>query len=145
MSSCCSTCCCSNQEPIDEVGIKEVRDVLDVWLKAISTGTPDAVMTLYSEYSVLLPTLAPIICDTYEKRLEYFTSFTANEDLKGYIDDVHTRVHGDLAINSGHYTFTFKKDGKEVSVSARFSFVYKKKPLGWMIIDHHSSIQPSRH
>lgn len=143
MSSCCSSCCCSEKKESPEV--KEVQDVFNTWLNAVSTGSPDAVMTLYADDAVLLPTLSGTICNTPAKRLEYFKHFTANENLKGTINELHTRVLGDVAVNSGHYTFTFKKDGKDVSAAARFTYVYKKTPLGWMIIEHHSSLVPAGH
>jgi len=128
---------------VDEV--QEVQAALATWLKAVSSGSPDAVMTLYADDAVLLPTLAPGVHETAAKRLGYFKVFTANENLQGKVTELHTRVFGDVAINSGLYTFTFKKDGKDVTAPARFSFVYKKTPLGWMIVDHHSSVVPGGH
>ena len=143
MSSCCShSCCCAEKEPKE---VQEVKEALNIWLGAVSSGTPDAVMTLYADNAVLLPTLSGKICNDPAKRLEYFKVFTAKDSLKGTIDDLHTRVFGDMAINSGHYTFTFKDGGKEVAAAARFSFTYKKSPLGWMIVDHHSSLVPAGH
>ncbi|MGE4351406.1 MAG: nuclear transport factor 2 family protein [Bdellovibrionales bacterium] len=143
MSSCCSgACCCSNQNTPE---MEEVKEALNVWLKAVASGGPDGVMTLYMDNAVLLPTLSGVVCDTPAKRLDYFKVFTANENLQGTIDEIHTRVYGDIAINTGHYTFTFKKDGQDVTAPARFSFVYKKTQLGWMIVDHHSSLVPAGH
>lgn len=49
------------------------------------------------------------------------------------------RVFGDLAINSGLYTFTFA-DGS--TVAARFTFVYRRSGDRWQIIEHHSSRMP---
>ncbi len=142
MSCSCGPCCCGGGETKE---VKEVKEALNTWLKAVSSGGPDAVMTLYMDDGVLLPTLSPVLCDSPAKRLEYFKVFTAKQNLKGKIDDIRTRVYGDVAINSGHYTFTFTQDGKEVAAAARFSFVYKKTPLGWMIVDHHSSLLPAGH
>lgn len=142
MSCSHGSCCCSASKSNE---VKEVEEVFNTWLKAVGTGSPDAVMTLYTDDAVLLPTLSPVICDNPAKRLDYFKVFTANQNLKGKIDELHTRVMGDVAVNSGHYTFTFTKDGKEVSAPARFTYVYKKTPLGWMIVEHHSSLQPAGH
>jgi len=144
MSSCCShSCCCGSHKPSTEE--QEVKEVFNTWLKAVSTGSPDAVMTLYADDAVLLPTLSGEICNTPEKRLGYFKHFTAKKELRGVIDALNTRVLGDVAVNSGHYTFTFKKDGQLASAPARFTYVYKKTPLGWMIIEHHSSLVPVGH
>jgi uncharacterized protein (TIGR02246 family) len=142
MGSCGSHCCCAAKETDDVVAVKEA---LNTWLKAVASGGPDAVMTLYADDAVLLPTLAPGVHANPAKRLEYFKVFTANENLQGKIDELHTRVFGDVGINSGLYTFSFKKNGQDVSAAARFSFVYKKTALGWLIVDHHSSLVPAGH
>ncbi|NTU76827.1 MAG: DUF4440 domain-containing protein [Alphaproteobacteria bacterium] len=141
-SSCCCSCSCSANS-----AEKEVRKALDTWVAAVASGSAEAVTKLYVtdvddlDDAVLLPTLSGVICDTHPKRLDYFKHFTAKFP-QGKIDEVHTRVLGNVAINSGHYTFTFK-DG--TSAAARFSFVYAKTLQGWMIVDHHSSLVPAGH
>ena len=69
---------------------------------------------------------------------DYFTHFL-DKDPVGNIDESNIRSYGQLAINSGIYTFTFK-DG--TSVRARFTFVYYKQVDRWRIIEHHSSQMP---
>jgi len=135
-SSCSSSCCCCSADPS-----MEAKMALDTWIKAVASGSTDSVLKLYAEESVLLPTLEGRVCDTTDKRRAYFDHFTAKLP-QGKINAIRSRVMGDIAINSGHYTFTFK-DGS--SAAARFSFVYKKTPQGWMIVDHHSSLMPSGH
>ena len=53
------------------------------------------------------------------------------------------RVYGDMAINSGYYTFSYVKDGETKTIPARYSFVYVKGTTGWLIVDHHSSAMPA--
>ncbi len=124
---------------------KEVQETLGLWLTSVSSGSSDAVETLYMDDAVLLPEFSSVICDDPAKRHDYFKMFTACQNLKGKIDALHTRVLGDVAVNSGHYTFTFIKDGKEVTAPARFTYVYKKTALGWMIVEHHSSLISTGH
>lgn len=137
MSSCCCSCSCDST--------KDVEQSLQTWLKAVSSGTPDAVMKLYANDAVLLPTLAEGVRNTPEKRLDYFKVFTAKPQLQGKIDELHTRVFGDMAINSGLYTFSYSHDGHTESAPARFTFVYKKTQDGWTIVEHHSSLVPAGH
>ncbi len=121
----------------------QVESAFKAWLAAVSTGSPDAVEKLYATDAVLLPTLAPAVHNTPALRHEYFVMFTAKKNLKGNVDESHIRVFGDVAVNSGLYTFTFKNaDGETVSVPARYSFVYHKTASGWLIVDHHSSLVP---
>lgn len=121
---------------------QQIHDELDTWFKAVSTGSSNTVMKLYTKDAVLLPTLSPKVCNTPASRKEYFDKFTTKQNLKGTLNEEHIQVFGNTAINSGLYTFTFIKEGKEVSVPARFTFVYRHTPHGWMIIDHHSSKLP---
>jgi hypothetical protein len=51
-------------------------------------------------------------------------------------------VYGDTAINSGIYTFSSVRDGKPITIPARFSFAYRHRDGRWVIIDHHSSVVP---
>lgn len=121
---------------------QQIQKALDTWLAAVSTGSSDAVMKLYATDAVLLPTLLPKVYNTPELRKEYFNFFTARENLKGTVNEQHIRVFGNIAVNSGFYTFTFTEKDKIVTVPARFSFVYQKTPQGWLIVDHHSSRLP---
>ncbi|MDX1949079.1 MAG: DUF4440 domain-containing protein, partial [Rickettsiales bacterium] len=97
-------------------------DFMNKWFEAVSYGSPDKVIKLYKEDSVLLPTLSNEVHDLPEERLAYFKMFTGLPNLKGTINELHTKKLSDNVVNkSGIYTFTFEKDGKEVKVPARFS------------------------
>ncbi len=124
---------------------QEVQKAFDAWIAAVSTGSSEAVMKLYAKDAVLLPTLSPRVDNTPELRQEYFDAFTAKPDLKGTVNEEHIRVFGNTAINSGLYTFSYTHEDETVEVPARFSFVYRKTPHGWMIVDHHSSKLPDVH
>jgi len=126
-------------------GEKQIKEAFDAWLAAVRTGTSDAVMKLYTKDAILLPTLSPTVANTPELRKKYFDVFTAKKNLKGTVNEEHIRVFGDFAVNSGLYTFTYTEKGKTDSVPARFTYVYRKTPQGWLIIDHHSSKLPTGH
>ena len=121
---------------------KEVQQAFDAWIAAVSRGSSDDIVKLYTQDAVLLATLSPVVRDTPALRKDYFDEFTAKQDLKGVVNEAHIRVFGNVAVNSGLYTFTYTKDGETIEVPARFSFVYRKSPQGWLIVDHHSSRRP---
>lgn len=53
------------------------------------------------------------------------------------------RVHGDIALQAGDYTFAWQgADGATVEVKARYTFGYRREKDGWIIIEHHSSAMP---
>jgi hypothetical protein len=75
---------------------------------------------------------------------EYFNFLrTAPPEYKGVLGEQRVRVYGEMAVNSGTYTFSTVRDSKPVTIPARFSFVYRNRNGRWMIVDHHSSAMPA--
>jgi len=132
----------THQSSRDAAAEQQIQQAFDAWLAAVSSGSSEAVTKLYARDAILLPTLSPKVAATPEDRKAYFDAFTSKPGLKGTVNEEHIRVFGHTAINSGLYTFTYLKDGATVEVPARFSFVYRKTPQGWLIVDHHSSKLP---
>ncbi|MEC7107731.1 MAG: SgcJ/EcaC family oxidoreductase [Verrucomicrobiota bacterium] len=116
-----------------------ILNLFDDWNKALQTGNPDEVVKLYDKNAILLPTLSPQVRHSHEEIKDYFVHFLAKKPI-GKINESNVRIFGNLAINSGIYTFNFK-DGS--SAQARFTYVYKKVDKNnWIIVVHHSSLLP---
>lgn len=120
-----------------------IEKTLERWLQAISTGSPNAVIELYTDQSILLPTFSKMVHTTYEERLRYFSFFTSLKNLKGIVEEQHPKIFDGIATNCGLYTFTFERSGKTVTTLARFSFTYIYKNGAWKIVSHHSSVLPN--
>ena len=116
----------------------EITVLFDEWNSALQTGDPKKVAVLYETNGILLPTVSNKVRHNHEEIEDYFVHFLANGPV-GKIDEENVRTFGQLAINSGVYTFTFK-DGS--AVQARFTFVYWWNGERWMIVEHHSSRMP---
>lgn len=112
------------------------------WRKAMSSGSAENVVMLYSPKAVLLATFEAEPLVGHDLLLPYFKKLTALPKLSVKPQKSLIRIFGDVAINSGTYEFSYEKDGKTVTVPARFSFTYKLDGDKWKIIDHHSSILP---
>ena len=116
-----------------------ILNLFDDWNKALQTGSPDEVVKLYDKKAILLPTLSGQVRHTHEEIKDYFVHFLSKKPI-GKINESNIRIFGNLAINSGIYTFNFK-DGS--SAEARFTYVYKKvDENNWIIVEHHSSLLP---
>ena len=116
-----------------------ILNLFDDWNKALQTGNPDEVVKLYDKKAILLPTLSGQVRHTHEEIKDYFVHFLSKKPI-GKINESNIRIFGNLAINSGIYTFNFK-DGS--SAEARFTYVYKKvDENNWIIVEHHSSLLP---
>ena len=116
----------------------DITALFDQWNAAIQTGDPKTVAALYESNGILLPTLSNKVRHNHEEIEDYFVRFLANGPV-GKIDEGNIRTFGEMAINSGIYTFSFKDS---TSVSARFTFVYRWNGQRWMIVEHHSSAIP---
>ena len=116
----------------------EITALFDEWNNALQTGDPKKVASLYAPNGILLPTVSNKVRHNHAEIEDYFAHFLANGPV-GKIDEANVRIFGQLAINSGIYSFTFK-DGSVVP--ARFTFVYRWNGERWMIEEHHSSQMP---
>jgi uncharacterized protein (TIGR02246 family) len=114
------------------------------WAQALDDDDPDKVLPLYSDDAVLWGTLSPTLRADRAALRDYFvTAFKVLPGLKVAFGDQLIRVYGDVAVNTGYYTFSYVKDGEAKSLPARYSFTYVKSGEHWLIVDHHSSAMPS--
>jgi uncharacterized protein (TIGR02246 family) len=121
----------------------EVAAATQTWADAFNTRDPERVLALYETDAVLWGTTSPTLRKTPAARREYFSTMPQRPNLRVTIGEQHVRVFGDVAVNSGTYTFTNNQDGKVTSNNSRFSFMYLRKGDRWMIVDHHSSAVPA--
>jgi hypothetical protein len=114
------------------------------WAAIFVDDNPDSILALYDDGAVLWGTLSPTLLVGKPGLRGYFErAFKALPGHKVTFGEQVIRVYGDVAINSGYYTFSYVKDGQAQSIPARFSFVYRKRGANWMIVDHHSSAMPA--
>ena len=85
----------------------DITALFDQWNAAIQTGDPKTVAALYESNGILLPTLSNKVRHNHEEIEDYFVRFLANGPV-GKIDEGNIRTFGEMAINSGIYTFSFK-------------------------------------
>ena len=116
----------------------EIMALFDEWNDALISGDPKKVAALYESNGILLPTVSNKVRHNHEEIEDYFVHFLA-KGPSGKIDEANIRTFGQLAINSGVYTFTLQ-DGS--AVQARYTFVYRWNGQRWMIVEHHSSQMP---
>ena len=116
----------------------EIAALFDEWNRTLQTGDPKKVAALYENNGILLPTASNQVRHNHEEIEDYFVQFLARKPV-GVINEANVRTIGQLAVNSGVYTFTF---GDGSVMPARFTFVYRWNGESWKIIEHHSSQMP---
>lgn len=123
---------------------EEVAEATLAWGQALGQDDPDKVSPFYADDAVLWGTLSPTVRADRPALRDYFVNaFKVLPGLKVTFGDQLIRVYGNMAVNTGYYTFSYVKDGETKSLPARYSFTYVKNGERWLIVDHHSSAMPS--
>ncbi len=108
------------------------------WAAAFNSRQPAWVTALYGDDAILLGTTGKTIATTPAAVAEYFNDMPKTPNVRVVWGEQHIRFFGDVAINSGNYTFTFPKG----ELPARYTLAFKYRDGRWMIIEHHSSRVP---
>ena len=116
-----------------------IAALFDRWNDTLKSGDPKQVVANYAEESILLPTVSNTPRLTLAEKEDYFVHFLKSQP-SGEIDLRQIQISGDLAVDSGLYTFTMGATG--AVVKARYTFVYRWDGENWLIISHHSSCMP---
>jgi uncharacterized protein (TIGR02246 family) len=117
---------------------QEILSLFEQWNQALQTRVPKNVVALYENNAILLPTISNAVCQTHEKIEDYFSNFLLLEPI-GKIEESNVHIFDQVAINSGIYTFSFKRN---IPIRARFTFIYRWNGKRWLIMTHHSSQMP---
>lgn len=120
----------------------DVRDALKQWVSAVESGSVDDITDLYDAHAVMISAFQQKPITTHEALVKYYRKVEGNSGIKIDIIEQHPRRYGNIAVNSGRYTFHDVEDGEPTDMPARFTFVYILKDGKWIIVDHHSSLVP---
>ncbi len=120
----------------------QVSHLLVRWIRAVASGDVEQVVACYAPDALLLPTVSPRLRHNHAEIRDYFIHFLSKKPT-GRIEEENIRIFGEIAVNSGLYTFLMMEDGQPKEVAARFTFVYRKTDGTWRIIAHHSSVVPA--
>jgi uncharacterized protein (TIGR02246 family) len=117
---------------------EQVAAATEAWAAAFNSNQPARVTALYDSDAVLWGTTSKTIATTPAAIADYFKVITKFPDLRVRFGDQNIRIHGDIAINTGYYTFAGRKD----EFPARYTLVFRNRDGKWLIVDHHSSRVP---
>jgi uncharacterized protein (TIGR02246 family) len=124
---------------------EDVGAATQAWIDGMNSHNAERVVALYDAEAVLWGTRSSSLRDTPATVRDYFKVLqTVPSSYKVALGEQRIRIYGDIAINTGTYTFSEDRDGKSVTRPARFSFVYRNRDGRWLIVDHHSSAVPAQ-
>ena len=121
----------------------EIAAATQSWADAFNSRQIERVLAQYAPDAVLWGTRSQIVRDTPELIRDYFSNMPSQPHTRVALGESRIRLFGDLAINTGYYTFTGRADdGTPTTSPARFTFVFAKRENRWLLIEHHSSASP---
>jgi uncharacterized protein (TIGR02246 family) len=113
------------------------------WAAAFNSRNPARITSLYAPDAVFWGTTAKTVSPTPAAISDYFKDAPQRPDARVSLGEQHIRVYGNIAVNTGYYTFSGPgRDGKTSARPARYTFVYANRDGKWLIVDHHSSFVP---
>jgi uncharacterized protein (TIGR02246 family) len=112
------------------------------WQAAYDSRNPARITALYEPEAVLWGTTAKTIASTPAAIADYFKSAPSRPNARVTLGEQHIRVYGDVAVNSGYYTFSDVQNGQSSARPSRFTIVFRNIGGNWMIATHHSSSMP---
>jgi uncharacterized protein (TIGR02246 family) len=121
---------------------EDVAAATKAWTDNFSSHNLEGLLALYDPEAVFWGTSSPTIRDTPELVRDYFKGVPTST-MTVAVTDSRVRVLGNVAVNSGVYTFAAIRNGQPDPRPARFSFTYRLRDGRWLIVDHHSSSVPA--
>lgn len=121
---------------------EDVAAATQAWADRFNGRDLEGLLALYDRDAVFWGTSSPILRDTPDLIRDYFKGVPTSQ-LTVAIGESRVRILGDVAINTGYYTFTASQNGQPAPRPARFSFSYRQRGGRWLIVDHHSSSVPA--
>lgn len=124
--------------------IVQADDFPSLWAKRVNQGNIDAILNLYSQNFILMPTFSPHAITTTDKLQDYFTQLAAKDDMQVHLHDktIACQQTGEHSyVLTGIYSFQFKVDGALLTFPSRFTFVVNLSQEN-PILHHHSSQVP---
>ena len=118
---------------------KKPEDIIKLWVEYFNSGNLKAIMDLYNNESILMPTFLPDILTSKDQISVYFEKVIANQ-VRVEIDHTQMLIKEISKSNyalTGSYIFTNKKD-KNIKHQSRFTFLIDMLS-SYPIMHHHSS------
>ena len=133
---------CATSAGSGTVGKDQVAAATAAWRAAYDSRDPARIVAMYDSEAVLWGTTAKTVAPNPTAIAEYFKDAGQRPNARVTFGEQHIRLYGDVAVNTGYYTFSDLRDGQAVSRPARFTLVFRNRDGKWLIVGHHSSLVP---
>ncbi|MBB6093299.1 uncharacterized protein (TIGR02246 family) [Povalibacter uvarum] len=136
-------CATSPSDESTATSQQEIAEATQAWQTAFNSRDPARITAMYAPDAVFWGTTMKSIATHPDAVAEYFKAAGSRPNTRVVFEEQHIRVYGDVAINSGTYTFKDVRDGQATANLSRYTLVFRKRQGTWLIVDHHSSRMPT--
>ena len=137
-----SGCATTGPTSVRDTTENEVLAATDSWRAAYDSCEPARIIATYGKGAVFRGATMNSIAASPEAIAEYFKDLAGRPNARVVFTEQRVRVFGDVAFNSGAYTFRDHRDGKEIMNPSRFSMVFQRQRGAWVLVHHYSSRAP---
>ena len=127
------------QSPASEA---DVLAAANAWSDAHNSRDAARILSHYAPDATFWGTIAKTLATTPEGVLDFYREAPTRPQARVRFDSHKVQFAGDVAIDSGAYTFMDVRDGAAIAIPARFTMVFQKRGGRWVLIHHHSSRVP---
>ena len=109
------TACATVKADRTDTAKQQVAEATAAWVTAYNSRDPARITALYDPEAVFWGTTAKTVSANPASIAEYFKNAPKNPNARVSLGEQHIRVYGDVAVNTGYYTFSNIRDGKPVA------------------------------
>jgi len=131
---------CATQAPTGGEG--DVIAAAEAWKAAYDSRDPARIAGTYAKDATFWGTTMKGVATDPAAVFAYFKDAGSRPNARVRFDSHNVRVLGDVATDSGGYTFTDQRDGAAVSNPSRYTMVFQRREGKWVLVHHHSSRMP---
>ena len=121
---------------------QEVAAATEAWRSAFDSRDPALITAMYAPDAVFWGTTMKTIATSPVAVADYFKDAASRPNARVVFTEQYVRVYGEVAFNSGAYTYKDSRDGKDILNPSRYSMVFHRQSGIWVLVHHHSSRVP---
>lgn len=120
----------------------EVIEAAERWRAAYDARDPSRIAAQYAPDATFWGSTMKCIATDPAGVAAYFKDAALRPDARVRFDSHNVRILGDVATDSGAYTFTDTRNGAAIANPSRFTMVFQRRGESWTLVHHHSSRLP---
>jgi uncharacterized protein (TIGR02246 family) len=121
---------------------EDAYPAIERWALAFNSGDVEKTVACYTPDALVLGTASPSLASKPDDLRAYFGAAAAAKFQVKLGESSAIVLSNDAVAFTGFYEFSRVKDGEQIVIPARFTFVVVKRDGVWKIVHHHSSTRP---